>query len=132
MVMIEWDDRFELGVARMDASHQEFIRLLARLGSAAEQEFPDMFARLLEHTEEHFAAEERWMLESGFPPIMVHRQEHEYVLQLLRESLDRIQAGSGASGRTLVKELLAWFEQHAASMDMALARHIEATGYRAA
>ena len=129
MVLIEWNDRFELGVGRMDSSHQEFIQLLSRLNGVTVQEFPVLFAKLLAHTEQHFASEERWMVESGFPPIMIHCDEHERVLEILREALTVVQSGDAASGRTLVRELLAWFEQHAASMDLALARHIEATGY---
>lgn len=132
MVLIEWNDQFELGVARMDAAHRDFINLLNHLNMASMEELPALFARLVEHTERHFSQEERWMLESGFPPVVLHRDEHERVLEILRETLQQLQMGDAASGRTLVKEMLAWFEQHAASMDLALARHIESTGYSAA
>lgn len=130
MVFIEWTDQFELGVARMDETHRDFISLLNRLNGASLEELPALFAKLVEHTERHFAEEDRWMLESGFIPIVIHRDEHERVLGILRETLQQLQQGDLSPGRTLVKELLAWFEQHAASMDMALARHIEASGYR--
>ena len=70
------------------------------------------------------------MQESGFAQVVIHRDEHERVLDILRETLQQLQLGDTASGRILVKEMLAWFEQHAASMDLALARHIEASGYQ--
>ena len=131
MVLIEWSNQFELGVASMDTAHQEFINQLNHLNMAAQEELPALFAQLVAHTEQHFAQEERWMRESGFRPIMLHRGEHERVLGILHQTLRQLQAGDTASGRALVKEMLDWFEQHAASMDMALARHIEASGYRA-
>ncbi|MBI1175131.1 MAG: bacteriohemerythrin [Sideroxydans sp.] len=131
MVLIEWSDQFELGVACMDSAHHEFVNLLERLNSAPEKDLPALFAKLVEHTAQHFAQEERWMAESGFPPIELHRDEHRRVLDILHEALQQVQAGDMASGKTLAREMLAWFEQHAASMDLALARHIEATGYSA-
>ena len=132
MVLIEWNDQFELGVARMDASHREFIDMLNRLNAASREDMSTLFARLVEHTEQHFGEEERWMQESGFPLRIIHRDEHERVLAILRETLQQLQAGDTASAHMLVREMLAWFEQHAASMDLALARHIEAAGYPAA
>lgn len=130
MVLIEWNDQFELGVVCMDDEHREFINQLNRLNAASIGELSSLFAQLVEHTERHFAQEERWMLESGFIQVTLHRDEHERVLEILRETLQQLQSGDTASGRVLVKEMLAWFEQHAASMDLALARHIEASGYQ--
>ena len=129
MVLIEWNDQFELGVARMDDAHREFINHLNRLSGAPLDDLSGLFAGLLEHTERHFAEEEHWMRESGFTPASVHFDEHQRVLDIMRETLNQLQAGDSASGRILVREMLAWFEQHAASMDLALAQHIEASGY---
>jgi hemerythrin len=129
VVLIDWNDRFELGVGRMDAAHREFINLLGRMNTTPREEMPALFALLVEHTERHFGEEDRWMQESGFPLMIVHRDEHERVLAILRETLQQLQAGDAASGYILVQEMLAWFEQHAASMDLALARHIEAAGF---
>ena len=131
MVLVDWNDQFELGVARMDAAHREFIDLLNRLHASPREAIPTLFARLVEHAERHFGDEERWMQESGFPLTSVHRGEHDRVLAILRETLQQLQAGDTASGQKLVMEMLAWFEQHAASMDLALARHLEAAGYSA-
>ena len=129
MVLIDWNDQFELGVARMDAAHHEFINLLNHLNAASREELPALFATLVEQTERHFGDEDRWMQESGFPLTSLHRDEHERVLAILHDTLQQLEAGDMASGRLLVKEMLAWFEQHAASMDSALARHIEAHDY---
>ena len=131
MVFAEWNDQFELGVASMDSAHREFIQLLDRLNAVSMDGLPSLFAMLVEHTAQHFEQENRLMEVSAFPMLAIHREEHEYVLNILRETLRNVEAGDVTSGHVLAGEMLAWFEQHAASMDLALARHIETSGFPA-
>lgn len=120
----EWDPRLEKGIAQMDATHREFVDLVDALVDAGDEELIPQLQVLLDHTREHFAQENSWMEESGFPPIAIHQGEHQRVLDLMEHVLQEAREGDPGQARNLVQQLPAWFEQHAMTMDAALARHL--------
>lgn len=134
MALLTWTDGLALGQARMDATHVEFVDLLARLEVALERgdapATPAALAALTEHTVEHFAQEERWMAALGFAPQNCHAFQHQGVLNVLRE-VQRLQAESPdpAMLQRLAVELAQWFPVHAQTMDSALALTMAERGY---
>lgn len=121
------DRRYRLGVDSMDVTHREFMDLVNQLGAADDEQFVILFQQLLEHTEAHFAAENRLMEEVRFPPIRIHMGEHQKVLGEMRRIGEKVEAGSLATGRAYVREHLPyWFREHAATMDSALAGCVKA------
>ena len=115
MVAIEWSAAHEIGLMPMDRTHREFADLYNALTSAASADFLSRFNDLISHTVTHFEQENAWMEGSGFPPIAIHRGEHDRVLRLMRAARERIAAGDVESGREFGAQLPAWFEQHAAT-----------------
>ncbi|WP_303786659.1 hemerythrin domain-containing protein [Azovibrio restrictus] len=127
--MMEWQERYELGHVPMDATHQEFVHLVNALAVAGNEDVVAALKALIVHTEAHFAQEKLWMEASGFPPIHCHVGEHERVLESLGSVLAMAEKGNPGLGRVVAGELQAWFEQHAATMDAALAWHMRQAGY---
>lgn len=127
MAAIEWDARFENGLERMDRTHREFVDLYNALASASAEDFLPALDAFAQHTEEHFAQENRWMEAVDFPGC--HRAEHERVLAVLRDIRTRVARGDLFLGRRLVEELPAWFDNHTNGMDAALAFHLNTVGY---
>jgi hemerythrin len=119
---IEWNDRYLLGYAPMDRTHEEFVGLAAALLAADDAGLPAAFDALAEHTEAHFAQEREWMLGSDFPATDCHVEEHDKVLHSMREVRKRLAGGDAALARRLGRELLRWFPAHADYMDAALAQ----------
>jgi hemerythrin-like metal-binding protein len=129
VTQMEWKAEFELGVAPMDDTHREFVNMLSELESCAAEDFGNRLEHFAAHTVAHFDQENAWMHASGFPPIRCHMGEHERVLRVIFDVLERVRGGELDLGRRLVAELPHWFEHHAATMDFALASYIRATGY---
>lgn len=125
---MQWSAAYELGITPMDETHREFVEQVAALAAAADGELAGLLDELIVHTVAHFEQEKRWMEASGFPPIHCHTGEHERVLEVLRDVRNKVGAGDLALGRTLVKELPAWFDNHASTMDAALAFFLKETG----
>lgn len=126
---MEWQDRYELGHGPMDATHREFIDLVNALAAASDADAVAALRALIEHTEVHFAQEGRWMEASEFPPIHCHEGEHQRVLESLNSVLAMAEKGNPGLGRVVAGELPAWFDNHAATMDAALAWHMRNVGY---
>jgi hemerythrin-like metal-binding protein len=129
MALLDWSPELELGLAPMDATHREFVALLNTLNDGSDADLARLLEEFIAHTVVHFEQENDWMQRSGFPPVGCHMGEHERVLDLMRQVLAMVKAGQPAAGRILIAELPAWFANHAATMDNALAWFITQTGF---
>ncbi len=128
MPLVEWTEELVVGVPAIDRAHHEFVELLNALPMAPEAEFRKLFAKLTEHSREHFAEEERMMERSAFPVMGVHKAEHERVLKELEEVQRQLEEGEFEAAREYVMEQLsAWFVLHRNTMDYVTAVHIQRT-----
>lgn len=134
MPALEWSDSLALAQPTMDRTHVEFVECLAeaRAPLVAGDRVAGLaaFEKLLAHTVEHFGQEDRWMGAMGFPMPNCHTQQHELVLQLMREVLRLAREEDRWDAiEVLADELGAWFPQHAGSLDAGLAAAILETGF---
>jgi len=118
---MKWSDRFLLGFTPMDNLHEEFIHIIGACRDAYDEDLPRLLVDLQRHLQEHFEAENRWMVESDFPPRDCHIGEHAAVLQSVEEVRRQLSHGDTSICRLLVEELAAWFPSHADHLDSALA-----------
>lgn len=117
-----WSDRLSLSYAPMDDIHHEFVELCAALSENNPDTFIQRLDALIAHSVDHFEQENRWMEETAFPPAGCHRQEHESVLEVMREVRRRVEEGDTELAARLAEELPHWFEHHVDTMDNMLAR----------
>ncbi len=121
MALLDWSDQLELGYERMDETHREFVAQLNALHETPEEDFLPRLDAFIEHTVEHFGQEQRWMEEIKFPPAHCHINEHEGVLNIMRDVRRMVaEEGKKEIGRVLTRELAPWFENHAGGMDAML------------
>ena len=78
-----WTDALNTGDDRMDDTHREFMDMINQILVTPEDEQLPVYKAFLDHTVEHFAQEERWMLATGFSADNCHA-EHQMVLSLSR------------------------------------------------
>ncbi|MBC7608940.1 MAG: hemerythrin domain-containing protein [Polaromonas sp.] len=129
MATIEWSGAFCLDLPLMDDTHREFVSLLALAQDATDEGLPAAWQGLIEHTDGHFAQEDRWMLATGFSSSGCHTIQHKVVLEVMREGAVQAAAGDTNGLRSMASELALWFAQHAQSADAALALHLRRVGY---
>ena len=130
---LQWSDALHLDLPFMDDTHREFIDLLGAIEVADDEQVVQRFAAMVEHTDGHFGAEDRWMQDTHFSSGNCHTTQHSVILQVLREGLRRGRDdGDLTLLRDLARELGVWFTQHAQTMDAALALHLRCVGFNAA
>jgi hemerythrin-like metal-binding protein len=129
MATLPWSEALELGLDVMDDTHREFVDLLAQCEAASDDALPALWRDLVAHTEHHFGQEDAWMAATGFSTRNCHSTQHHVVLQVMREGAGLSDLGNLAPARQLVRELAAWFPQHAQAMDAALALHLRSLGF---
>lgn len=121
---VEWEE--------MNRVHAEEVELLNLIESVLmgvsmdETVLETLIDDLFIHTKNHFANEERLMREVNFPPYMIHKSEHDRVLNEFQfvmmdwRSKKDLQILKNYFFETIPQ----WLDQHIASMDTMTARYI--------
>jgi hemerythrin-like metal-binding protein len=125
MALIEKNTVLIVGYDLIDRDHDEFIALLNQLDTAGNADFPALFQKLHEHTEQHFDRENQLMQQFAYPGEIEHTGEHQRVLGEFKQFKTRVNKGMITFGRSFVRERLPqWFGLHVTTMDSALVAHI--------
>ena len=127
--LMPWTDSLHTGDARMDETHQEFVDMINQILATPEDQQLPVYKAFLNHTVEHFAQEERWMLATGFSADNCHAEHHATILETMRV-VEAHYLDSDTTIITRMAEALAeWFPGHANSMDAGLAAHLKSVGF---
>jgi hemerythrin len=116
MPIINWDSRFSIHMAEIDAHHQHLFVLFNRLyddfvGKASAQTLNALFDELIDYATYHFSVEERWMHDQGFPELEMHRKEHD----LFSKRVLEMQQDYTSGRRNLTLEILSFLHNWLAS-----------------
>jgi hemerythrin-like metal-binding protein len=123
-MLIEWRDEFETGIPDVDHEHRELIALVNRLPSVldskptapARRVLGDVYAAIAAH----FALEERVMRESRYDEYLEHKDEHERLLDELRDLMDDWEAGMWVDREAFAARVADWFAVHFRTRDARL------------
>ena len=136
MPLMIWNDKFSVGVAVIDAEHKKLVSMVNDLydavqGGHGKEVLGKILDGLIGYTASHFAHEERFFAETGYPDAAAHKKQHD---DLKKQVLD-VQAKykAGATG-TLTVEVLNflknWLIGHIQGSDKKYAPHLNAKGIR--
>jgi hemerythrin-like metal-binding protein len=125
MALIEWKDRYSVGVPAVDFEHRELIDLINRVhagltSSADEIRIAASLGDILAAISAHFALEERFMLEHGYDQRAAHKAEHERLLDVLRDIMESYDEDPQGNSKLLAKRLDDWFTIHFKTHDARL------------
>jgi len=127
MALIDFDsEKHRLGMDEMDGTHLDFIKQVNALDHMSGEELQAGFINLLQHTVRHFERVDELMQSCDFPQIVEHQQEHRKVLSEMTRFAAQVKAGKTIFARAYIRERLPdWFSLHLATMDSALAWHLQ-------
>jgi len=125
MSLIEWNDRFSVGVASVDHEHRELIELIN--GFQHKIEHDDSVDGKLEYLGEtlalilaHFALEEKLMRDSRYDEYGEHKADHEELIEQLRDIMDAVEDDQDIDNDDLGTALERWFSRHFQTHDARL------------
>lgn len=125
MTLLTWKPEYSVGIEAVDFEHREMIELLNALYEEMnDRNNPDSIEQFLGDIHAtisaHFALEERVMRRSDYAEYEAHKDDHEELLDQIRDLMDAFSLEPD-SGLTLLKESLSgWFENHFSTFDARL------------
>ena len=128
MTLIEWKDEFSVGVAAVDHEHRELIALInalhADIGAGASRDTViESLGEIYAQISAHFALEEKFMRESGYMAYAEHKEDHEILLDDLRDIMDQVEDDGSYGEARLSSDLGFWFSEHFRTHDARLHSH---------
>lgn len=114
----------------MNHDHAEFASLYDECVHALEGEdyvlLDGLLEKMLVHTRDHFASEERAMQDGNFPPYPMHKMEHDRVLAEMVRQVARWhgQRDVATFREFMLVALPEWFTNHVNLMDAVTARYL--------
>lgn len=128
-ILIDWKDEFSVGVPSVDYEHQALIELINELYASVKSD--DSKSMIIEFLGEvftkisaHFALEEKVMRERNYDEYEQHKQNHELLLDEIRDIMDEYEDNQQFEEEELSRRLHNWFTEHFRTYDARLHRHL--------
>lgn len=126
MSILKWSEKYETGVAKFDAEHQQLIE---RFNNLYESIFEcetleaehlltaEVLQELLDYIKTHFSGEEELMQAYQYPEYEDHKKEHDRFIEEVKALLQQHQGGELALSFPLFSFLKGWIEEHIMVVD---------------
>lgn len=135
MKRIHWDDSLSVGIDAIDSQHKTWIarynNVVDAIGSAGSTSpIVSTLDFLIDYTELHFATEEGFMCESGYPGLEGHRARHEELRQAVANLGDDFEeeGSTNALGEAVDTLLGNWLINHIQNTDQLFGAYVRERG----
>jgi len=125
MTLLTWKSEYSVGIEAVDLEHREMIELINELyDEMSDKKNPESIEHFLGDIHAtisaHFALEERVMQRSNYSEYEDHKDDHEELLDQIRDLMDSFDSDPD-SGLSLLQERLSdWFGSHFSTFDARL------------
>lgn len=131
--LIDWNERYSVGIARLDEQHQQLINLIndlngAMLAAEDESARSKILDGLAAHAVSHFATEETLMEKFGYPGFERHKAEHDRLMAQVRLLLEKSRTDKAALTHEVMTFLQRWLVGHIVNVDKRYSAHLNAAG----
>jgi len=133
MPLIQWNDKFNVGVRTLDGQHRQLINIINELHEAmskgqAKEVQASLLQRLGQYAAEHLNTEERMLNSNGYPDFVQHKAQHDNYIAKVRELEKQVGAGKLSLSVTLLPFLKDWWTGHIMKTDQQYAPFFKQKG----
>ncbi len=134
MSFVTWTEDLSVGVAEIDAQHQQFIASINKLQEVISQKSREnietLFADLEYYSNVHFETEEKYMVRFGFPGYEEHRSEHVHFRNIVLNFKRMYDSGVDLYGTEMLTFLKGWLSTHLKGLDQQYVRCFRENGLK--
>lgn len=130
-----WDGSLAVGVHSIDEQHKRMVAMINEVVDHIQQGKPGtdlvyLVKKLFQYVEEHFATEEKYMAEHGFPGAGTHTAEHKsFRSHVATFNLDLV-LHTPHLAFDILRYLWEWLRSHIAGTDKKMGEFLAARGER--
>jgi hemerythrin len=125
----DWDEGLSVGVEQIDVEHRQIMRRVRQLAAVVSEGRPETIRGTLKflhgYLAEHFAHEEDWMAETGYPAAREHARHHVAMLDAITAARLRAIEDPASLVRASA-DLTAALDEHMRNEDLKLGRFFTA------
>jgi hemerythrin len=130
VVLINWYDRYNVGIASIDAQHRELAGILNALAAsvvdgATTDSTRAILTELVHFTDAHFAHEQNLFRQANYPAANLHTRRHGFLRLILKRGCEALERNRGtvvAGGQ--LEFLRGWLMDHINRDDRAFADYL--------
>jgi len=131
--LIRWDATYSVNIAILDAQHKNLVSTVnelykAMLEGRSKDHLGQILSSLVSYTQEHFAAEEKLMLQYRYPDFNVHKAEHDRLTGTVVEFQRRFLSSEVGLSIELLDFLRDWLAKHILGSDRRYSPFLTAKG----
>jgi hemerythrin-like metal-binding protein len=120
--MIEWDDKYSVGISRIDDEHKQFIDIINEAIATKEhnddpEELREVLYNITMYAIKHFSTEENYMIEFKYPEYQYHKEEHHDFSKKAIEYCERVTHGDSQISNEILEYLKRWLVNHIQATD---------------
>lgn len=127
--MLQWDHKYELGHARIDAEHKIFLGLIIEfqeisVQGASREKLTRVLNEIVKYAEFHFLSEENIMEDFNYPDKAQHTAHHQSLLAEIKNKLYEFKRNS-VNAEEVFDFLFQWFALHTSVEDKKLVGYVD-------
>ena len=134
MPLMTWTDKLSVGIKVIDEDHKRLVAMVNELYDSMQaghgkEALGRILNDLVQYTKVHFAREERFFAETGYPAGDAHKREHDTLTnQVLEVQQKYISGASAALSIDVLRFLKDWLIRHIQGSDQKYRPHLNAKG----
>ncbi|GLH71188.1 hemerythrin [Geothrix rubra] len=130
---VVWSTRYNTGIQLIDEQHKELFSTVNELRTSVQagadrQVIEHLLDSLLRASARHFASEERFMGEHGYPDLAQHVAEHAAMLTSLKELQAKFLESHHSMAMMVPTFMEGWFKHHISDGDFGFVTFLKARG----
>ena len=120
--MVEWEDKYSVGISIIDDEHKQLIDILneviiARDHKDNQEEIRKILKEMIGYALTHFQTEENCMIKFNYPEYQDHKEEHHGFFTKTIAYIDKMIEGDSQIANDLLEYLKQWLVNHIQGTD---------------
>jgi len=134
MPLLSWNDNLSVGVATIDADHKKLVSIINELFDAmragrGQDALGKILDSLVSYTKTHFAREENFFAQTGYPDSTAHKKLHDDLTRQVLEVQRKYKQGeTGILSVEVMNFLKDWLLTHIKGEDKKYGPHLISKG----
>ncbi len=135
MALMSWGSQFSVKIDSIDAQHKELLRMLNEMFEAMQQGkgkdvMGKILSELIAYTATHFAHEEKFFDQHGYPDSAKHKAVHKDLVAKVLAFQKEFNAGNATISTDLMKFLKDWLITHIMGSDKLYSDYLVSKGVK--